>query len=93
MLEATRLFLTTVDASASALPAVGSFGPEPALTFLPAGVAGGGAHDYASASYWDAVSRHLPPVPQGQPGHEAEAPWVRFRRRVLRPRGHGVIPD
>ena len=93
MLEATRLFLTTVDAAASDLPAAGLFGPEPVLPFLPAGDVGGADIDFADASYWDVVSRHLPPVPRGQPGHEAEAPWVRFCRRVLRPRGHGLIPD
>jgi hypothetical protein len=93
MLVATRLFLTTVDAAASTLPAAGSFGPEPVLTFLPAGVVGGHGVTFADVSYWDTVSRYLPPVPRGQPGHEAEAPWVRFCRRVLRPRGHGLIPD
>jgi hypothetical protein len=93
MLEATRLFLTTMDAAASALPDPSSFGPEPVLAFLPAGVVGGVITNFADASYWGAVSRHLPPVPRGQPGQEAEAPWVRFRRRTLRQRGHGLIPD
>ena len=95
MLLATRLFLTTVDSALSSLPGVASFGPEPTLEFLPAGVVGGSVPgcSYASASYWDAISRHLPPVPWVPPGHEAEAPWVRLRRRVLRRRGQGVVPD
>ena len=90
MLAATRLFLTTVDADLSSLPAVDSFGSVPALPFLPAGEL---VPEYASASYWDAILRLLPPVPRAPPGHEAEAPWVRSRCRVTRRRGHGVIPD
>ena len=95
MLLATRLFLTTVDSALSSLPGVASFGPEPTFEFLPAGVVGGSVPScsYASASYWDAISRHLPPVPWVLPGQEAEAPWVRLRRRVLRRRGQGVVPD
>ena len=90
MLHVTRLFLTTLDDGVASLPAPASFGDMPNLPFLPASYVTPTVPDDA---FWEMVERHLPPVPRAPPGHEAEAPWVRPRRRVMRRRGQGMIPD
>ena len=88
MLAATRLFITTMDDGFDDLPAPATFGPLPALPFLPELPSAAPNCNDTSASFWDAVTRHMPPVPQGNLG-EAEAPWVppggrvSARRRAL----------
>ena len=93
MLRATRLFLTTLDVDMASLPDPASFGEVPALQFLPPVAPGVPGSAVLGADFWELVERHLPPVPRAQPGHEAEAPWVRRRRRVQPRRGHGMITD
>jgi hypothetical protein len=93
MINATRLFLTTLDVDIALLPDAASFGGVPALQFVVVATPGIPAPIVIDDSYWKMVERHMPPVPRAPPGHEAEAPWVRPRRRIARRRGHGVMPD
>ena len=86
MLKAARMFFSTVLDCINDLPTATTVGPVPVFPFLPADIVlPGRATGVIDVTYWDAVERHLPPVPQSdQPGHEAEAPWVRLARRVSR---------
>jgi hypothetical protein len=93
MLRATRLFLTTLDVDVAALPDPASFGEVPELRSLPPAGPGAAGSAVLGADFWELVERRLPPVPRARPGHEAEAPWVRRRRRVQPRRGHGAITD
>jgi hypothetical protein len=93
ILDVTRLFLTTLDAAAASLPDAATYGGVPVLPFLLAAPPDMVLPCVINEDFWNMVERRMPPVPQVDPGHEAEAPWVRPRRRDLRRRGQGVMPD
>ena len=77
----------------ASLPDPVSYGEVPVLSLLPAAAPGAPGPAVLDSGFWELVERHVPPVPRAQPGHEAEAPWVRRRRRVQPLRGHGMVTD